>query len=333
MSDRRRVLFILLLLCILCLAGMLYWGIGPTLTCAFPSNDTSNPGRSVHTIETSGGQRCFLLYIPETPEANQPLPLIINLHGFSSNPHGQQFFSNLNSAAGNSSAVVVYPQGTGFPQRWNADPSFSRGGADDVGFIRELIDHLTTQLRIDRQRIFVSGFSNGGAMTLRLACELSDQIAAISTVSAPVSSALLACQPERPVALIAFHGTRDPIVPYAGRGRDEWVLPFFRQGHMPTPTLTATELWVEQWAAYNLCSLPPSQQSQGDAIERVHYSDCSQDAEVILYTVVDGGHTWPGGRPIPFVGMTSRDLSASELMVTFFMEHPLPSASHTEDEE
>jgi polyhydroxybutyrate depolymerase len=324
MINRRKILFLLLPLCLLIFSALLYWGIGPTLACAFPSSRVPGPGHSAHTIESDGGQRCYLLSLPTAFDPQRPLPLILSLHGFSSNPHGQRSFSQWDPVAEEAYAAVVYPQGTGFPQRWNANPAFSKGGADDVQFMRDLIDHLMTQLPINQDQVFLTGFSNGAAMTLRLACEISSQIAAIGTVAAPVSPALSDCQPERALPLIAFHGTLDPIVPYAGREGEDWESLPLGQEHIPTSTLYPASTWIEHWASKNGCRLETSSLPGSEEIKGLQFDDCQGGAEVIFYTVVGGGHTWPGGRPIPFVGKTTRELNASEQMWAFFSRHPLP---------
>ncbi|TFH36652.1 MAG: hypothetical protein E4G99_04445 [Anaerolineales bacterium] len=323
--NLRRLFWVLFGASVVLLTGLLYWGIGPTLACSFPSSQAPQAGTSVYRIESDGRQRCYILVLPPDFDPQRPIPLILSLHGFSSNPHGQRSFSRWDLVAAQAYAAVVYPQGTGFPQRWNADPEYTLEGADDVKFIRELIKHLADQLPVDRTRLFVTGFSNGGAMTLRLACERNLQIAAIGTVAAPVSPTLAACELDRPVPLIAFHGTLDPVVPYTGRSAGEpGQSPSIAQERMPNHALSAPNQWVHQWAIKNGCVSEATPLAAHGEVTGVVYHDCLEAASVLFYSIQGGGHTWPGGGKIPFVGKTTEDIRASESMWAFFQQHPLP---------
>lgn len=139
------------------------------------------------------------------------MPLVNNLHGFTPNAAEQERLSGMSAKADEVGFIVVYPEALGNSQAWHVGPGAQ--GAADVEFIRDLIRHLKSQWSIDPGRIYATGISNGGGMVHRLACDLSDVIAAI----APVSGAYLfskSCQPTWPVPVVAFHGTADQIVPY-----------------------------------------------------------------------------------------------------------------------
>ena len=244
----------------------------------------------------------------------------------------QVLFSQWNELAEAEDLIVVYPQGTGSPARWNAGqteiPGLPRPRAqgaltevlshffetvqvDDVAFIRDLIAHLSDQLCVDAARIYANGLSNGGGMTNRLACELADEIAAVGTVAGAYTEFPGGCNPSRPMPVIAFHGVVDPIVPYEGNA----------QIHFP-----AIATWAADWAARDLCDpTPETIDGTVGAVTGIRYIDCADNAEVDFYTIADGGHTWPGGFPIPafLVGKTSQDIDASATMWTFFQAHPL----------
>jgi polyhydroxybutyrate depolymerase len=323
MPKRRKTILVFFALCTLSLTAALFWGIGPTLSCFVPGNDDPQSGMNVLRIESGGRQRCSLLYLPPDFDQGRSLSLILSLHGFASNPHGQRAFSQWDTVAAQEYAAVLYPQGTGFPQQWNADSGFGFRGVDDVQFIRDLINQVADQLPIDRKRIYVTGFSNGGAMTLRLACELSDSIAAVASVAAPVSSSLLTCDPDRPIPLLAFHGTEDQIVPYQGRSAKDWQMGAIAD-HLPTPSLYAAPDWVSRWAEGYSCNPDARPLPQTGNVGGLAYTECQAGTEILFYTVEGGGHTWPGGGRIPFVGLTTDDIFASEVMWAFFQEHPLP---------
>ncbi len=266
---------------------------------------------SEHTLEYNGLTRRYLLYIPPSYDASQRVPLILSLHGFASNPNQQTLYSEWNTLADEHNFIVVYPQGTGRPLRWNSGLRLfgDQNGVDDVGFIRALIDTLSESLCVDNQRIYVNGLSNGGGMSHRIACELADQVAAIGGVAGAYDRQ--PCQPSRPIPVIAFHGTADRIVPYAGNAS----------------TLPPVEEWAADWAERDGCAPEPETLTPVGDASAIRYGDCEGDAEVILYTLAGAGHTWPGGGEISsfITGLTNQDIEASALMYDFFMSHPLPS--------
>jgi polyhydroxybutyrate depolymerase len=324
MSLKRKVILLLLASILLSLLLAILWGTSPSLACWFPTSGEPRPGINAYRLESGGLERCYLLYLPSSSNPDKPLPLVFSLHGFSSNPHGQRVFSRWEPVAEEHGFVVVYPQGTGYPQRWNADPHFLASTVDDTQLIRDILDDVNRFIAIDQNRIFISGFSNGGAMTLRAACELSETIAAIGTVAAPVTPSLSECTPNRSMPLIAFHGTRDPLVPYEGRTPAEWEAATMRRVHQGSINIFATSIWIEDWAEQNNCDLSQVDSAAGNRYSMLHYAHCDQLADVIFYTIKGGGHTWPGGGWIPFVDLPSRELNASELMWAFFNQHPLP---------
>ncbi len=266
------------------------------------------------TLEYDGLSRTFLLYIPPNYDPTTPAPLVMSLHGFASTSRQQVFLTGWNALADEHGFLMIYPQGTQSPARWNSG-SFRLGGennADDVGFINAIIDTMADEFCLDMARIFVNGMSNGGGMSNRIACELADRVAAIGGVAGAYSPIEGGCHPARPIPIIAFHGTDDSIVPYAG-GSAGIILP-------------PIEAWAADWASRNGCDdLPESVPTNGD-VSGVHYTGCDADADVILYTIAGGGHTWPGStRALDFfLGYTTQDIDASEAMWDFFSRHPFP---------
>ncbi len=281
-------------------------------TCTSGEN-TFQSGTFDLTMQSGGLLRRYTLHVPPGYDGKTPLPLVVSLHGFIDSSVGQQLWTGWNAIADREGFLVVYPNGTGFPQRWNAGNSvFITAGAvlvDDVAFFSDLFDTLDRSLCIDDARIFVNGLSNGGGMTNRLACAMADRIAAIGTVAGAYSPIPGGCNPSRPVPVIAFHGDADPVVNYNGS---------------PAMNFPPIQQWAADWAKRNGCQKGPNPlPDQGD-VSGITYSDCSLDADVVLYTVHGGGHTWPGGVPIPFVGKTTTAINASETMWQFFKAHPLP---------
>ena len=310
---------LVLLGCTLAAGG--YWGTGASLRCKWPQQGSLQVGWSARTVVSGGQQRCYHLYVPSSYDPARPAPLVVSLHGFLSNPASQAWISGWHKLADQEGFLVAYPQGTSWPQRWNAGAAWN-AGVDDVQFFRDLVDDVAGAGAIDRSRVYVNGFSNGGGMAVRIACEAGDQVAAIGTVAAAVVQ-VGDCNPARPVPVLAFHGTADPIVPYEGGDMPSRLL---REGAEQTRAparFAGAEEWTASWAEGNGCateaeSIPP----QGD-VRGERYTHCNQGADVILYTIEDGGHTWPGGVPLPIVGKTSDAIDATEEMWRFFQAYKL----------
>jgi poly(3-hydroxybutyrate) depolymerase len=159
-----------------------------------------------------------------------------------------------------------------------------------------------------------NGLSNGGGMAFVLSCTLSDRIAAVGVVAPALFLPWSSCKDQRTVPMIAFHGTADRAVPY--HGGKSWVAPNV------FPNIPA---WTAAWARRNRCGTSPVESVVAADVSRREYTHCADDAAVVLYTVQGGGHTWPGGGPLPewFVGRTSNSIDASSQMWAFFREHPL----------
>jgi polyhydroxybutyrate depolymerase len=272
--------------------------------------------RSNGTIVSSGVKREYLLHVPASYDRSKPTPLVISMHGAALWPAAQMETSQWNEVAERQGFIVVYPagvQGTG-PRIWHVDqgPGLMR----DVRFISALIDTLEAAYNIDPTRIYANGLSNGGGMAFVLSCTMSDRIAAVGMVAAAQLLPWSWCTDRHPVPMIAFHGTADRAVPYDGG--TSWVAP---------DAFPNVLTWTRNWARRNRCAPNPGDSAVAEDVTRRAYTNCADDAAVVLYTVKGGGHTWPGGKPLPewFVGPTSRSINATSLMWEFFREHPLAS--------
>jgi polyhydroxybutyrate depolymerase len=276
-----------------------------------PARRALKSGDTWQTLQSGGIERRYRLHIPPQYDPVQRAPLVLSFHGFTSNGDQQALLSGWDTIADDHTFIVVYPQGTGRPSRWYAGraPFIGEERTDDVQFVRDLLAELERNLCVDTTRIYANGMSNGGGMSNRLACELADQIAAIGGVAGGYTALPDGCKPARPIPVIAFHGTADPLVDYDGNRR-------LRVPAIPT--------WAEDWAARNGCDLKPAQMPvKGDA-SAVHYGQCKDSADVILYTIDGGGHTWPGSKiGLSILGKTSADIDASATMWAFFQAHPL----------
>ncbi len=266
------------------------------------------------SLVSSGEKRDYLLYVPSSYDRRTPTPLVISMHGAGLWGAAQKETSQWNDMADEQRFIVVYPSGIGGKgvRVWRVEPG--AGLLKDVRFIAELIDTLKKSYNIDSTRIYANGLSNGGGMSFALSCTLSDRIAAVGLVAAAQTLPWRWCEDHRAVPMIAFHGTADPEVPY--NGGSSWG------SQRPFPS---TPRWAANWARRNNCGADPIESAVAADVTRRAYTSCADDADVVLYTVQGGGHTWPGGTPLPewFVGRTTRSIDATRLMWAFFSDHPL----------
>lgn len=273
--------------------------------------------RSNGTLESSGLTREYLLHVPTSYDRARPTPLVITLHGGAMWPVAQMELSQWNRVADHHGFIVVYPSarsGRG-PRAWRAGGG--PGQERDVRFIAELIDTLRARYTIDPARIYANGLSNGGGMAFVLSCTLSDRIAAIGLVGTAIFLPWSACADRRAVPMIAFHGTADRQALY--HGGKSWVA---------RDTFPNIPVWTATWARRNRCAPSAVESRIAADVTRLEYTQCADAASVLLYRIEGGGHTWPGGGPLPdwFVGRTSNSVDASSLMWAFFREHPLREA-------
>ena len=261
-------------------------------------------------ITSSGERRRYLVYVPESYNPELSTPLMINIHGFVQWPANQMQVSQWNKLADQYGFIVVYPSGTGFPLRWRVTDEPEK----EVAFFSDLISKLEGEYNIDSSRIYANGLSNGGGMTLLLACRLSDRITAVGSVAGAFRGTCEDHAGQRPVPAIFFHGKEDPLVPYAGGDYEHTGMPF--------PNIPE---FVASYAQENGCNPAPTTLIESGNITGIRYSDCHQDADVVFYTIAGGGHTWPGGSPLPewITGKTSQEIDATQLMWEFFQEYSL----------
>jgi len=266
---------------------------------------------------SSGENRTYRLYVPKSYDPARPTPLVISMHGGGLWGAAQMEVSQWNVVADEQGLLVVYPSGAGGggPRAWHVGAAGGDKSARDVRFIAELIDTLRSSYRIDPTRIYADGLSNGGGMAFLLSCTMSDRIAAVGLVASAQFLPWSGCKGQRPVPMIAFHGTEDRFTRY--HGGTSWVA---RDHVFPSiPVFTAT------WARRNRCAASPIESRVAADVTRLEYTGCADDARVVLYTIHGGGHTWPGGGPIPewFAGSTSNGVDATRQSWAFFRAHPL----------
>lgn len=315
----RALLITLLVLAALLALGRLFLTqtFGPSWACRSPETGPLLPGAtSVRVVRSGIMDRCYWIHVPPGYSPDQPVPLVISLHGFAERAPIQQWLSQWDTTADAETFIMVYPEGLKMPVRWNIAPDEEAKATDDVHFMRDLIAEVSNLASIDARRIYVNGMSNGGAMTGRVACEMGDIVAAVGMVAALPLDPPRGCDPARPIPIIAFHGTADTIVRYDGGTTS---LP----GANPV-TYPPVAAWIAGWAQRNGCRPDPETLPKvADDVSGVRYVGCEDDVEVLFYTIVDGGHTWPGGSPIDVVGRTATSISANQMMWEFFSRYTL----------
>ena len=284
----------------------------PLMLAAFESISFRIRNRNNGVMISSGERREYFLYVPRSYDPAKPTPLVISMHGAAGWPKQQMELTEWNRLAESHRFIVVYPSGleSAGPRVWHVGPDFS----EDVRFISGMIDKLEAAYNIDPARIYANGFSNGGGMAFVLSCALADRIAAVGMVGAAQTLPWSWCTEHRAVPMIAFHGTADKFAYF--NGGQSWVAPH------PFPSVP---IWTANWARRNHCRPEPRESAVAAGVTRREYTHCADDATVVLYIIQGGGHTWPGGEPLPewFAGSTSRRIDATDEMWTFFRAHPL----------
>jgi len=289
-------------------------------------------GQQSFDFSAAGEIGSYIVEMPPAASVKDPLPLIIDLHGYSETAAIQASFSALGSYGSTHGFITVTPQVNKAVQYWDITP-----GSADQKFLGDLITHLTQTLCVDKHRVFVAGYSNGAFMASALACTYANRIAAVATVAG--IQAPPGCHPARPVPVVAFHGTADPFVPYQGGiGPAAKSLPApngvgtlgSHPGSKGVKGISASTLPIPieeaRWAARNGCSKSPKTSNVASGVTLIAYS-CPGHATVELYRESGDGHIWAGSQAMvaieSVVGKTTFAISADQLMWTFFVSHPL----------
>ena len=276
-------------------------------------------GTTSYSFVHDGQTRVYNLHVPPNLDPAMPVPLVIELHGGGGSGDHIDGLTHFYALGDQDGFVVAAPSGLG--KSWNdgrLQTASSSGGADDVGFLSEMIDRIAGQVSIDRSRVYVAGISNGAIMAGRLACQLSDKIAAVAQVAGTASVEVASsCNPGRPVPVLEIHGTADPLVPYAGGT----VAPQLGGGR---GQVVGVDVWASFWVANNADAPDPQVSSLGsDTTVRAWHGNSPQ-SDVVFYRVDGAGHTWPGGMqylPKVLIGSTTNTFNATATIWQFFSSH------------
>jgi len=257
-------------------------------------------------IEVGSLTRRYLLHIPDVADATKPIPLVILLHGRGGSGRAIHGYSDFGAKADKEGFLLACPEASGTPPAWNSGAYAIRAyPADDVAFLRAVIDKTEKEYRVNTRRIYVAGHSSGGMMSHRLGSELAERIAAIGVVAGAIGAQLTdgtsdrVPAPAKPVSAILFHGKTDRIVPYDGGGQLLRFLPVFDG--------------IAFWIRNNGCGSDARKETlTNGAATRETYTGGKNGTEVVLITATRGGHEWP----------KAAGFQATDLMWEFFAGHP-----------
>jgi polyhydroxybutyrate depolymerase len=244
--------------------------------------------------QTFGFDRPVDLYVPESYDCATPAPLVVMLHGYTSAGPTKEAYFNLKAESDKRGFLYVFPTGTkdGFGNNfWNATDAccnFSGSTIDDSGYLSKLVTDVQSEYNVDPKRVFFIGHSNGGFMSYRMACEHSNQIAAIASLAgATYVDMPTKCAKPGPVSVLQIHGTSDEVISYLG-------------GRLPVGQYPSAEGSAASWAAANSCKSEPKDEPikldldasvAGNETTEKRWEGCADETAVSLWSVAAGKHT------------------------------------------
>ena len=287
-----------------------------------------NTYKNAVDLRINGFRRTYLVHIPSGYKPETPLPLVVVIHGAFDTAEGMEKFSRFSQLADREGFMVLYPNGMGilgFLQHWNAGHCCGKAAddqVDDVGFVAATIADVCGRFKVDRDRIYMVGFSNGGMLTYRFAAERGDLLAAAAPMAASIGGKPSEDLPEwripepvRPIPVIVFHGLSDDDVSYEGG------VSRHRGG---TRTYWSVEESVQFWVTHNGCGPKVvSKELNAGSVLLKSWVDCKDNAEVVLYLIRDWGHVWPGSYFTAALteGDPLKNFDAAEIIWDFFKSH------------
>lgn len=282
--------------------------------------------KNAETIDVDGLKRVYLIHLPQNRD-HKKSPLVLVLHGGGRGDATKMERTGFNKLADKNDFIVAYGQSYG--RFWNDGRKTAKNPEiNDVKYISSLIDQVAGKHDVDRNRIYIAGASNGGMMAARMACEIPDKLAAVATVLGNLTTdEAPKCKPKSPIAMLMINGTADPIVPYKGGA----IFSFGKQGQQGEIVSVADA--AAFWAKNNSCTLTPQVTELPDnnpddrtTVKREVFANCKSNKPVVIYSIIGGGHTWPGVKtdmPENIVGLSSLDINATEVIWQFFSDKKL----------
>lgn len=265
------------------------------------------------TVMHDGYERSYVMYIPDSYTGDQSVPLLLNYHGFGSDANQQMWYGDFRQIADQEGFILVHPQGLELNglAHWNVGGFTLLSTIDDVGFTEEMINKISSEYNINQDRIYSTGMSNGGYMSFLLACQLSDRIAAIASVTGSMTPETYNdCNPQHPTPILQIHGIQDGVVPYYG---DIWTRSID----------DVLDYWINYNEAYIHSNYMVDNISTTDNSTVIHFTNEVENgyANVEHFQIDGGDHTWPG--TIFNTEGTNYDISASQEIWDFFSRYDL----------
>ncbi|TGK95269.1 poly(3-hydroxybutyrate) depolymerase [Leptospira brenneri] len=339
MNDKTRFLFVLSLLSIFfltesCSRGWLRTKIKERFQkkmeekpVPIASSDLTKkieaPGDYTFTFSHGEIPRYYKVHVPKTYSPNKTTPLLLVFHGGGGDMEIQsndEYYHQISKSEENGH-IVIFPNGyskfkSGKIATWNAGNCCADARdkkIDDVGFIKEVLNHATKQLHIDTSKVYSTGMSNGAMMTYRLACEMTDKFAAITTVAGTDNTE--SCTPSKPISVLHIHAKDDDkVLFYGGAGNS------FNDRSLVTDFVSVPKT-ISKWVGFNECNPVPKRVLEEPGVTCDEYGGCKNDVKVKLCVTESGGHSWPGGKkPSLFFGSASpsKAIRANDVMWEFF---------------
>lgn len=291
------------------------------LSClSFAQTGTTHSG----TISIGGTARTYTYYVPAMyATASVSVPLIVNIHGFTGTSSAQETAEDFRKIADTENFIIIHPQALGSPSSWDVWGTVESGAADR-NFIMDIVDTIEAHYNINKNRLYVTGYSQGGYMSYNLSTTFSGRIAAMASVSGSMATDYITrCFPVHPLPVMEIHGTHDQLVSYNG-----------------TSNGLAVDTVVNHWIRFNHChSIPDSiihlpdlvDSATVDSSKVVHYVYKGGDkgVSVEFYKILGGGHQIPSAETPPAtqygIGNQNRDFTAAKVIWRFFSQYRLDS--------
>ncbi|MDX1918536.1 MAG: PHB depolymerase family esterase [Candidatus Caenarcaniphilales bacterium] len=279
-------------------------------------------------LTVNGRQRSYIVHVPAICQSGKYVPLVFVLHGGGGKAQQIQRYTGFDQIADKGGFIVVYPNAIDGSWQDSSTRVKKYTGEDDVPFFQEMIRSLSSKYRIDKNRIYATGISNGGFMSQQLACRLSGQIAAVASVASTIGlQTFQNCYPSRPVGNLFIFGDADPLVSIDGKPRVNALSPGNNSGD-----IVSLNQAFQKWINLDGCigqpaSIPNINQSNYDdtSVSSTIYKNCRGAKSVSKILIHNGGHTWPQGSvqylPERLVGKTSQDFNASQVIWEFFQNN------------
>lgn len=276
------------------------------------------------TIEHGGRTRTYHVHVPRGYDPAKPTALVLALHGGGGRGSELDAATNrqLSQEADRRGWLVVFPEGVA--RGWNDEReavAAIRRDVDDVAFLGAVIDEVSSSYAVDPTRVYATGISNGGFMSILLGLRLSDRIAAVAPVTANLPEIHQHEEPGKPMPILFMNGTEDPLVPYGG---GQVVVLGDERG-----AILSTDDSAKVFAAHNGCTgqapdVTLKNRAPFDRTRVIVQKGEGCAAPVVVYRIEGGGHTWPGGKqylPKAIIGRVSRDIDGTREIFDFFADH------------